>query len=142
MIAAVLLATVVASAPLELAPGTRYDPRIPTLQSVAGHDFGVEISTPDQIVAYLRALAAAAPERTRLVEYARTWEGRPLHTMVIGAPERMARLDAVKARKAFLIHQPTGEGHIVAFAEEPNFRGYTEATELLFMNAVLLGPAH
>lgn len=35
-----------------------------------------------------------------------------------------------------------GEGHIVAFAEEPNFRGYTEAIELLFMNAVLLGPAH
>ena len=47
-----------------------------------------------------------------------------------------------RARKAFLIHQPMGEGHIVAFAEEPNFRGYTEATELLFMNAVLLGPAH
>src|SRR5688572_24483358 len=97
MITTALLAAVAASATLELAPGTRYDTRIPTLQSVAGHDFGAEISTPDQIVAYLRALAAAAPERARLVEYARTWEGRPLHTMVIGAPERMARLDAVKA---------------------------------------------
>ena len=96
MLAAVVLA-VMASAPLELAPGTRYDPRIPTLQSVVGHDVGAEISTPDQIVAYLRALAAAAPERTRLIEYARTWEGRPLHTMVIAAPERIARLDAVKA---------------------------------------------
>ena len=62
-----------------------------------GHDFGDEISSPDQIVAYLRALAAAAPERTRLVEYARTWEGRPLHTLVIASPERIARLDAVKA---------------------------------------------
>ena len=96
-----MLATVavamMASAPLELAPGTRYDPRIPTLQSVVGHDVGAEISTPDQIVAYLRALAAAASERTRLVEYARTWEGRPLHTLVIAAPERIARLDAVKA---------------------------------------------
>ena len=96
MLAAVVLA-VMASAPLELAPGARYDPRIPTLQSVVGHDVGAEISTPDQIVAYLRALAAAAPERTRLVEYARTWEGRPLHTLVIAAPERIARLDAVKA---------------------------------------------
>jgi hypothetical protein len=94
---AMVLAAVVAAAPLELAPGTRYDPRIPTLRSAIGHDVGEEISTPDQIVAYLRALAAAAPERTRLVEYARTWEGRPLHTLVIGAPERIARLDAVKA---------------------------------------------
>jgi len=97
MLAAILLAAVVAAAPLELAPGARYDPRIPTLQSVAGHDFGAEISSPDQIVAYLRALAAAAPERTRLVEYARSWEGRPLHTMVIAAPERIARLDAIQA---------------------------------------------
>ena len=43
--------------------------------------------------------------------------------------------------KSFLIHQPMGEGHLVAFAEDPNYRAYTEATALLFMNAVLLGPA-
>jgi hypothetical protein len=46
------------------------------------------------------------------------------------------------ARKAYLVHQPTGDGHVIAFAEEPNFRAYAEATQLLFMNAVLLGPAH
>jgi hypothetical protein len=44
------------------------------------------------------------------------------------------------ASKAFLIHQPVGSGQIVAFAEDPNYRAYTEATQLLFMNAVLLGP--
>ena len=46
------------------------------------------------------------------------------------------------ANKAFLMHQPTGQGHVIAFAEDPNFRAFTEATELLFINAVLLGPAH
>jgi len=46
------------------------------------------------------------------------------------------------ARKAFLMHQPTGQGHVVAFAEDPNFRAVAEGTELLFMNAVLLGPAY
>ena len=45
------------------------------------------------------------------------------------------------AQKAFLMHQPLGRGRIIAFAEDPNFRGYAEATQLLFMNAVLLGPA-
>ena len=44
------------------------------------------------------------------------------------------------ASKAFLIHQPVGRGQLVAFAEDPNYRAYAEATQLLFMNAVLLGP--
>jgi hypothetical protein len=43
------------------------------------------------------------------------------------------------ASKAFLIHQPVGRGQVIAFAEDPNYRAYTEATELLFLNAVLLG---
>ena len=46
------------------------------------------------------------------------------------------------ARRAYLMHQPMGGGHIIAFAEDPNYRAFMEATELLFINAVLLGPAH
>src|SRR4029453_12523144 len=81
----------------EFWPGVTYHPRIPTLKGGIGHDVGEEISSPEEITIYLRALAAAAPDRTRLVEYAKTWEGRPLHVIVIGAPERIARLDAIKA---------------------------------------------
>ncbi|MEX1128596.1 MAG: M14 family zinc carboxypeptidase [Vicinamibacterales bacterium] len=44
------------------------------------------------------------------------------------------------AQKAFLMHQPVGQGHIIAFAEDPNFRGFTELTQMLLMNAVLFGP--
>ena len=79
----------------ELWPGASYDASVPTSKATLGHDFGEEISAPEEIAVYLRALAAAAPDRTRLVEYARTWEGRPLHLLVIGSPERMARLDDV-----------------------------------------------
>jgi hypothetical protein len=46
------------------------------------------------------------------------------------------------AQKAYLIDQPLGQGRIIAFAEDPNYRAFTEATQLLFMNAILLGPAH
>jgi len=81
----------------ELAPGTRYDASIPTLRSVVGHDFGEEVTPPDQVVRYFEALAAAAADRTRLVRYAESWEGRPLYVLVIGSAERMARLDEVKA---------------------------------------------
>jgi hypothetical protein len=81
----------------ELWPGTTYDPAIPTVKSVLGHEFGEEISSPEEIAIYLKALAAAAPNRTRLVEYARTWENRPLHVLAIASPDRIAKLDAVKA---------------------------------------------
>jgi hypothetical protein len=32
-----------------------------------------------------------------------------------------------------------GRGQLIAFAEDPNYRAYAEATQLLFINAVLLG---
>ena len=78
-------------------PGAQYDPKIPTLEQVVGHASGDKVTTPEQIAAYLRALAQAAPDRTRLTEYARTWEGRPLWLFVVGSAERLAKLDQVKA---------------------------------------------
>lgn len=44
------------------------------------------------------------------------------------------------ARKAFLMFQPQGNGKVIAFAEDPNFRGFAELTQLLFLNAILFGP--
>ena len=43
---------------------------------------------------------------------------------------------------AAVIFQRAGRGGIVAFAEDPNYRTYNEASMLLFINAVLIGPAH
>ena len=79
-----------------LAPGTQYDAAIPTLKAVVGHAPGEAITTPEQIGRYLDALAKAAPDRTRLVEYAKSWEGRPLHYILIGSRERIAKLDEMK----------------------------------------------
>ncbi|MBK8096790.1 MAG: peptidase M14 [Planctomycetes bacterium] len=42
------------------------------------------------------------------------------------------------AQKAWLVHQPHGKGHVVAFAEDPNVRGFADGLNLLFLNAVLL----
>lgn len=79
-----------------LFPGADYDPRIPTLEAVVGHDFREEITSPEEIIRYLEALHEAAPDRTRLVRYAESWEGRPLVLLVIGSPERIAGLEAVR----------------------------------------------
>jgi len=44
--------------------------------------------------------------------------------------------------KAYLMHQPMGRGHVVAFAEDPNYRAFSDGLNLFFMNGVLLGPGH
>ncbi len=44
------------------------------------------------------------------------------------------------ARKAFLVHQPHGKGHVVAFAEDPNVRAFAQGLNLLLLNAILLSP--
>jgi hypothetical protein len=41
-------------------------------------------------------------------------------------------------QKAFLVHQPHGKGHVVAFAEDPNVRAFADGLNLLLLNAVLL----
>lgn len=85
------------AAPFEPWPGTRYEPAIPHLQEVVGHDFGAEITSGADVQRYLEALAAAAPERTHLMEYARSWQGRPLHYVVVGNRDNLARLAAIRA---------------------------------------------
>ncbi len=94
------LGTVSAQTPgslVEFVPGTQYDPDIPTLEKVAGHGFREEVTAPEDVVRYFEALASAAPERTHLIHYAESWEGRPLVILVIGRAERMARLEEIKA---------------------------------------------
>ncbi|WP_420434909.1 M14 family zinc carboxypeptidase [Hyphobacterium sp.] len=82
-----------ASTPLD----ARYDPDIPDLETALGHDFGAEITPPEDAVNYLRTLAAAAPDRMQVFDYAESWEGRPLVYAVIGNADLMARLDTVQA---------------------------------------------
>ncbi len=41
-------------------------------------------------------------------------------------------------QKAFLVHQPHGKGHVVAFAEDPNVRAFADGLNLMLLNAVLL----
>jgi hypothetical protein len=94
---AFLLQLQAAAVPPKLFPeAVARDTKIPDLVRVTGHDWGTEITTPEQITTYLMALAAAAPDRTRLIPYGETWEGRPLHVLAIASPERMSQLDRNK----------------------------------------------
>jgi hypothetical protein len=83
-----------------LPPGGSHDPAVPTPRQVLGYEVGEWHVSHDQLAAYVRAVAAAAPERTRLTEIGRTHEGRPLLHLVISAPANIARLDALREAHA------------------------------------------
>jgi hypothetical protein len=85
------------AAPLVSWPNADYDPAIPTLQTVAGFEIGAEMARHAEVRRYFEALASAAPDRMKLFDYGRSWEGRGLFYGVIGSPANIARLDEIKA---------------------------------------------
>jgi len=87
-----------------------FDPAVPTLTATVGHAPGSRITSPDQAYTYLRALAEAAPDRARLVQYATSWEGRPLYYLILTAPANMARLEAIRADMATIAAGRAGNG--------------------------------
>ncbi len=46
------------------------------------------------------------------------------------------------AEKAYLMDQPLGSGHVVAFAEDPGYRAFCDGLNILLFNAIFFGPAH
>ncbi len=46
------------------------------------------------------------------------------------------------AFKPLMMYSRAGNGHVVAFTEDPNFRAIIDSANRLLLNAVLLGPAH
>ncbi len=98
LLALLLLATsAFAQAKFEYWPGATYDPAIPTMRKVVGYDTGDRVSWHANIVKYFDALAAAQPNRIKVFEYGKTWEGRRLIYAAIGSEANIRRLSELQA---------------------------------------------
>lgn len=78
-------------------PDADYDPAVPTTQAVLGHAVGEDIALSADVRRYFDALAAALPDRVRIMDYGTSWEGRALWYAVVGSAANLARADAVAA---------------------------------------------
>lgn len=78
-------------------PNTQYDPAIPTARSVLGYDIGDRVSSHANLMRYMDALAAAAPARMKVFEYAKSWEGRRLVYAAVGSEQNLKRLPEIQA---------------------------------------------
>jgi len=66
--------------PFEYWPGTQYETSIPTPRQVLGYDFGDRITWSGNAVRYFDTLAAAAPSRMKVWDYAKSWKGGGSYT--------------------------------------------------------------
>ncbi|CAG1006187.1 hypothetical protein PHYC_03298 [Phycisphaerales bacterium] len=82
-------------------PGAKYNPAVPTPDSVLRFRLGDKAATHSQIEAVIKAIAAKSP-RVRLFEYAKTHEGRTLYYLAVGSEKNIHRLDELKKDAAKL----------------------------------------
>ena len=64
-------------------------------------------------------------------------ETRPLHVAGFIWPDNTERL---LRGTAYVMEEPTGRGHVVLYAEDPNFRAIWRSTTRLFFNSFLFQP--
>jgi enhancing lycopene biosynthesis protein 2 len=83
--------------PLEMWPGATYDPAIPTFEKVLGYAPGERIASHAHIMRYFEALAASQPKRVKLLDYAKSWEGKKLIIALIGNEQNIARLAEIQS---------------------------------------------
>ena len=87
----------IASETLDFWPGADYDPGVPTVEGVIGHQSGERITWYRDAVRYFESLETALPRQVSVHRYAETWEGRELIYVVISSEGNMRRIDEIKA---------------------------------------------
>lgn len=81
-----------------LPEGFTYDESIPTPKEVLGYEVGEWHVSHDQLVTYMKAVAAAS-DRVSFEETGRTYEKRPQVLLTITSPSNLGRLDQIKAER-------------------------------------------
>jgi hypothetical protein len=99
---------------------SQMDARVPTPEKVLGFKIGDRFATPAEIGAYVRAVAAAAPERVRVETYGFTSEGRELLAIVVTSPENHARFEDL-AGKVRAVYSPTSSKPVAPSPDLPVF---------------------
>jgi hypothetical protein len=73
-----------------------YNPSIPKPKDIIYHEVGEWHVTHDRLVNYMKAIAAAAPDRVKLEMMGQTYEGRPQVLLIITSPKNHQHLEEIR----------------------------------------------
>ncbi|HSU26785.1 MAG TPA: M14 metallopeptidase family protein [Chitinophagaceae bacterium] len=88
-----------------------YNPKIPKPEDVIFHHVGEWHVTHDRLVNYMRAIAAAAPDRVKLETMGFTYENRPQVLLIITSPANQQRLEEIR-QQHLLLSDPSKSGSV------------------------------
>lgn len=79
-----------------LPDSVKYNPAIPQPKEIIYHEVGEYHVTHDRLVNYMKAVAAAAPDRIKLEVMGFTYEKRPQVLLIITSPRNHQRLEEIR----------------------------------------------
>jgi hypothetical protein len=79
-----------------------YNPSIPKPKDIIYHEVGEWHVTHDRLVNYMKAIAAAAPQRVKLETMGFTYESRPQVLLIITSPSNQQRLEEIRQQHLLL----------------------------------------
>jgi Zinc carboxypeptidase len=79
-----------------------YNPAIPKPKDIINHEVGEWHITHDRLVNYMKAIAAAAPDRVKLETMGFTYENRPQVLLIITSPSNHRRLEEIREQHLLL----------------------------------------
>ncbi|WOH36109.1 M14 family metallopeptidase [Thalassotalea fonticola] len=74
----------------------KYNEKITSPETFLGFEVGQKTASAEQINTLINIWAKES-DRANIIEYARTYEGRPLHYLVISSRDNVANIDTIKA---------------------------------------------
>ncbi len=79
-----------------------YNPAIPKPKDIIYHEVGEWHVTHDRLVNYMKAIAAAAPDRVKMETMGFTYENRPQVLLIITSPKNHQRLEEIRQQHVML----------------------------------------
>lgn len=79
----------------EWLPGGAYNPKIPTPESVIGHEVGSYLTDHHQMVDYIHRLQEAG-DRVLVIRFGRSVQRRDMYLLVISSPENLSRVEEIR----------------------------------------------
>jgi hypothetical protein len=98
--AAVLGLVLVRSAAFDFYTEKPYDPSVPKPEATLGYSIGDRHTNYRDQERVLQAIAEKAGKRVKVVEFGKSWEGRPLRLFIVSSPKNMARLEELRQRNS------------------------------------------
>lgn len=105
-------------------PDMQYNPAIPTPASWLGYEVGEWHATHDQLLGYMRVLAAAS-ERIQIQEYGRSHENRALVCLTISDPGNLAKAGEIIKQRQQLANPLTSKKLDLDNLPAVNYMGYS-----------------